>query len=154
MKYFVRTSLICVCAAVSAPCSAQGKAPELSWAYSQGFLTTFIDLAEAAAVACKPFSKSSNASLVLQAWLERNKELIQATEAAGLRGTKPALGKTAAEVFREMRAKQKVRVLAGFGPQLGEDLCAGQAEGYRQGVLELRYFPDHLRAAGVAVPAR
>jgi len=154
MKHPLRTSLICVCVAVSAHCSAQGKAPELSWAYSHGFLSTFIDVAEAGAVACKPFSKSSNASSILQAWLERNGELIQAIEAAGLRGTKPTSGKSAEEVFREMRRQQKVRLLAGYGPQLGEDLCAGRAEGYRQGVLELRYFPDHLRAAGVVAPAR
>jgi hypothetical protein len=150
MKPTPRLLLLIASGALGHCAQAQNRVPVLSWGFAQGFLTTFIDVAEAASTACKPFSKASDASAALSAWIARNGPLIDAIEAAGLQGTKAQPGKTGPEYFRTMRNEQKLRILAGFGPRLSEEFCAGQAQAYREGVLELKLFPHHLRAAGVA----
>ncbi len=111
--------------------------------------SAYEDQAEALAIACKPFLTATEIKASFGQWVARNKNHLERIQAAGTAGLAPKAGRSPDQVWRDLRTPQKVKAMANAASQASSEFCKLHSDVYQGGLLEVRYFPVHLRVLGI-----
>jgi len=124
-------------------------------AFTLGMMTTFIYRAEAYRTLCGKHVSAKDLNSSVGDWLERNKPLIDQIIEAG-RKMKWAGVDSSSEKWLQMQERDAARLRAQIAEIIEPEpklMCMDGIRMFRDGSVELIYFPYHLKALGISIPA-
>jgi hypothetical protein len=123
--------------------------------FTLGMMMSYVDTADAYRVECAPHLSAAELHSAVGAWFARNQPLIDKILEAGRRTKWYDPNRSPEEVWSKMRNTETARIRAQVAQTVKPSpklMCMDGTRLFRDGSIELKYFPYHLKALGISVP--